>query len=197
MADWGDDYSLLLRGIEGRLSEHINSSPLLDKSLSLSSNIHNTSDSNQKRQRLSISSQSPDDQNYSTNRDYNQSADRMKLTVQIDETRLLNEQLRDKLKGLADEFGRYKEKTVKQLTFVENENTQMKREATDHLDRYYDEKKKWQSRIRAVESELNTLSRRGTSMNFILLKALSVRKTLNKKETYELMMKVKSNFSKI
>lgn len=167
MADWGEDYSLLLRGIEGRLSEHINSSPVLDKSLSFSSNVHNTSDSSQKRQRLSLSSENPDDTDYLKSGNYMQSADRMKLTVQIDETRLLNEQLRDKLKGSVDEFGRYKEKTIKQLTFMETENNQLKREAADHLDRYYDEKKKWQSRIRAVESEISTLSKKGTLMHYV------------------------------
>lgn len=37
----------------------------------------------------------------------------------------------------------------------------MKKDATEHMDRYYDEKKKWQALLRTAESEISSLLKRG------------------------------------
>jgi predicted nucleic acid-binding Zn-ribbon protein len=58
---------------------------------------------------------------------------------------------------LEDDFHRYKEKTLKQLTFMESENSQLKKTANEKNDRYYEEKKKSQAKIRTLEAELATL----------------------------------------
>ena len=85
----------------------------------------------------------------------------MKLTAKIDETHLLNERLKEKVKNATLEFEKFKEKTTKQLIFMESENILLKKEASEQSDRYYDEKQKWQSELRAAESEIMKLNRRG------------------------------------
>ena len=83
------------------------------------------------------------------------------MTAKIDEIYLQNECLKDKLKGSIDELARQKEKSAKQLVFMEAENNQLKKESAGLSDRYYDEKQKWQSSLRAAEGEIAKLSRKG------------------------------------
>lgn len=130
MADWDEGYSSLIHGIEARLSEHITSSP--NPVQSDTRNDTFSSGSGQKRPRVSDQFSADEEDNiFFVDRDIdidtiNQNADKMKLTAQIDESRLLNEQLTDKLKRVCDEFGRHKEKTVKQLKATEAENNQVR-----------------------------------------------------------------------
>lgn len=165
MANWGDDYSLLIHSIEGHLSEHISASPLPDHQSTSSGSKQSLSA--QKRQRLStgtISSLIPtdeDDDFYSSRSISYQNADIRKMTAKMDETYLLNERLKDKLKESIDELAKHKEKSAKQLLFMESENSQLKKNSAGLSDRYYDEKQKWQSSLRAAEGEIAKLSRRG------------------------------------
>lgn len=162
MANWGDDYSLLIHSIEGHLSDHITSSALPSPHGISPTAYH----SHQKRQRLSTESTSSlidNDDDFHANGSINyQTADIRKLTAKIDETYLLNECLKDKLRGSINELARHKEKSAKQLVFMESENNQLKKESAGLSDRYYDEKQKWQSSLRAAEGEIAKLSRRGT-----------------------------------
>ena len=163
MANWGDDYSLLIHSIEGRLSEHIMTSPIADKSL-----ISEKSDSALKRRRPStedssyvVQSEEDDQYSYPNRRTSYQNADTMQLTAQLDESKLLNERLKEKYDGILSDFSNYKEKTSRQLAFMVTENDKLKKDLTAQSDRYYDEKKKWQSSLRLVESELSKTGRRG------------------------------------
>ena len=163
MANWGDDYSLLIHSIEGHLSDHISSSTLPSPHGTSPTTYHSL----QKRQRLSTESTSSliavdKDDDFYTNRSINyQTADIRKMTAKIDEICLQNECLKDKLKVSIDELARQKEKTAKQLVFMESENNQLKKESAGLSDRYYDEKQKWQSSLRAAEGEISKLSRKG------------------------------------
>lgn len=163
MANWGDDYSLLIHSIEGHLSEHIMTSPSADKSFT-----SNKSDSALKRRRLTtddtsyvIQSEEDDQYPYPSRRTSYQNADAMQLTAQLDESRLLNEQLKEKYDGVLSDFNKHKEKTSRQLSFMVTENDQLKKDSTAQSDRYYDEKKKWQASLRLLESELAKTGRRG------------------------------------
>ena len=163
MANWGDDYSLLIHSIEGHISEHMAASPTTNPSIPSSQ-----STSAYKKRRLSseistYTAHSDEDENGSFGDRISsyQNADVMKMAAELDETRLLNEQLHEKYNGIADEFSKYKGKAVKQLQFMVAENDQLKKETAAQSDRYYDEKKKWQSSLRGIESELSRLNRRG------------------------------------
>ena len=174
MANWGDDYSLLIHSIEGHLSEHIMTSPTADKSF-----ISDKADSAQKRRRLSteessyvIQSEEDDQYSYSNRRTSYQNANTMQLTAQLDESRLLNERLKETHDGVLSDFSNYKEKTSRQLSFMVTENDQLKKDSTAQSDRYYDEKKKWQSSLRLVESELAKATRRGSIGRHFLIQVL-------------------------
>lgn len=169
MANWGDDYSLMIHSIEGHLSELISASPIPESRFT----------SAQKRQRLSIGSTSSvvlaeDDEDFSPNKSMSyQNADNRKLTAKLDESHLLNERLKEKLEGSVEELAKYKERTAKQLVFMESENIQLKKESTAMSDRYYDEKQKWQASMRTAESEIAKLTRRGKQVLLHLLFVLS------------------------
>lgn len=72
--------------------------------------------------------------------------------AELDELRLENEQMTDRMTTLRDEFERYKEKSARQLCFLESDNAQLKQSATGKIERYYEEKKKWQAKLRAAEA---------------------------------------------
>jgi len=76
----------------------------------------------------------------------------MRIEAEMDELRLENEQARDELAAVRDEFERLKEKSARQLGFLESENGQLKRAAAEKIERYYEEKKKWQAKLRAAEA---------------------------------------------
>ena len=163
MASWGDDYSLLIHSIEGHISEHMAASPTTNLSVPSS---RSTSAFKKRRLSSEISTyiaHSDEDEigSFSDRISSYQNADVMKMAAELDETRLLNERLHEKYNGIADEFSKYKGKAVKQLQFMVAENDQLKKDAAGQSDRYYDEKKKWQSSLRSVESELSRLNRRG------------------------------------
>jgi hypothetical protein len=87
----------------------------------------------------------------------------LRVEAELDELRLENEQVRDELAAVRDELERLREKSARQLSFLESENTQLKRAAAEKIERYYEEKKKWQARIRALETASSTSSTSGTA----------------------------------
>lgn len=162
MASWGDDYSLLIHSIEGHISAHIAASPIPNPSVPSSRTT-----SGFKKRRLSaetsnyVANYEDEPCSFADGLSNYQSADVMKMAAELDETRLLNEQLQEKHSGIAEEFSKYRGKAMKQLQFIVTENDQLKKDAAAQSDRYYDEKKKWQSSLRCVESELSKVNRRG------------------------------------
>eukprot|EP01039_Chlorochromonas_danica_P008499 gene8499-9369_t len=87
----------------------------------------------------------------------------MKLKVEIDELKLTNEQLRDQLKTYKYEHEFFKEQTVRQLTYIEEQNQRLKHESEGRLAKYYEEKKKWQGKVRELESQLAVSKASATS----------------------------------
>ena len=141
------NYSFLLHHVEGRLAAHLptTASPTTQSSSSSSPN---------KRPRLSTAIGGIGDTTMTSFASSSSSSDRLKLMAELDECRLLLEQGRDKFKAMEDEFGRYREKTTKQLTYMESETNALKKEARERTDLYYEEKKKWQAKLRALEAEI-------------------------------------------
>ena len=72
--------------------------------------------------------------------------------LDTDEILLENEQLVDKVRTLEDDLLRCKEKAARQLGFLEEENTKVHKTATDVKERYYEEKKNWQRKLREAEA---------------------------------------------
>ena len=157
MEDTEGNYSFLLHHVEGRLAEH------LPTTTSPTMTTQSTSSSPNKRPRLSTAIGGIGDTTMTSFASSSSSSDRLKLMAELDECRLLLEQGRDKFKAMEDEFGRYREKTTKQLTYMESETNALKKEARERTDLYYEEKKKWQAKLRALEAEMAETKSAGSS----------------------------------
>ena len=149
-SDWGNDYSLLIHSVEGRLQEYIPKSPI---------KMSNDFPSSSKRSRLSdcsIDTKSHDEDAFHICilDNVDRKADFIKLSSELEEIKIINEGLKEKLSNTVDEFERYRIKLAKQLGFMEAENIQLKKTIQEYKTNYYDEKTKMQSRIKSLESEL-------------------------------------------
>ena len=82
----------------------------------------------------------------------------LKSAADLDELKLANEQLQDELRSVRDDFNRAKEKHARQIEFLEEENENMKKATSEAKERYYEEKKKWQAKIREANRNASNTS---------------------------------------
>lgn len=78
----------------------------------------------------------------------------LRVTAEIDELKILNEQLEERILNKHEEFEREKEKSCRLLLFLEQENNQLRKAITERNEKYYEEKKKWHTKIRSMEVAL-------------------------------------------
>ncbi len=148
----GIDYSMhsmLLKGIEDNFADAINSPFSTVDSVDISV-LENSAG---KRKRLSIYSPG------SVNTETTNYGDLAKLTSMVDVLKLKNEQLIDRLKIISDEHSREKERLVRQVEFLDEENSKLRKSEEEKRERYYDEKKKWMQKQRSLEKELEKASK--------------------------------------
>lgn len=132
---------MILHNVEDKLDHH------LDDNIS----------SSRKRIRaesLSIIDQDGD----SFNQSIGGSSSMLRLNLQLDEIKIRNEELLEKLTSQSSDFARQKEKYIRQLEFMENDNAGLKAELEAKKEKYYAVKKKLQSTIRAADSEKQALT---------------------------------------
>lgn len=169
------DYSFLIQSIEGRLaaSAGLPSSNVVEHStpphkgsdFSLSIIAANTS---AKKRRLSdLIMEEADGDDVTSTRDFKLSSQptrsvssNLRLQMQVDELKLVNEQLKEQLKSYRGEHELFKDQSSRQLKFLEDLNTRYKSEVEASRQKYYDEKKKWQSRLREAEEGLKKIQSR-------------------------------------
>lgn len=84
----------------------------------------------------------------------------LKLQMQVDELKLLNEQLKEQLKSYKAEHDLFKDQSARQLKFLEDLNAKYKGEVDAARQKYYDEKKKWQTKLRESEDTNKKLQER-------------------------------------
>lgn len=80
------------------------------------------------------------------------------LETTIDELRLSNEMLKDKSDSLQFELDHNRSKYERQLQFMEKEVLRLQNSLKEKNDKYYDEKKKWQLKVRGLEAEVEKLT---------------------------------------
>jgi hypothetical protein len=141
----GIGYSMLLRGIEGDISGVIQSPSVADNN---SFSLYD--DSASKRRRLSMSNSS-----FDMNTETVKYSDIAKLTSQKDELKIENEQLKDGLRRIKDSHEREKENFVRQLHFLNEENSKLRHSEKDISEKYFEEKKKWMQQQRALEKQID------------------------------------------
>eukprot|EP00606_Chrysophyceae_sp_TOSAG23-5_P000370 GSChrysophyteH2.ASY1.ANO1.662.1 assembled CDS len=80
------------------------------------------------------------------------SKEQRRLALDLDELQLSNEQLVDKVRTLEEDLQHCKDKSARQLLFLEEENEKLRKTAADIKERYFEEKKKWQKRLRESQT---------------------------------------------
>jgi hypothetical protein len=80
------------------------------------------------------------------------------LQSQVDELTIINETQREQLRLITLEFENYKEAIVKQLILLEKQNKKYENEIDEKTNKYYEDKKKWQLKIKEVEEKCQRLS---------------------------------------
>jgi len=134
---------MILRGVEDNIEHHVNDGPrkrMRADSITIRDDEENTEDA--------------------MNKSTHSTSSVIRMSLQLDEAKLQNEELTDKLKAERDAFTRDKEKFIRQLQFLENENTSLKSEVEDRKERYYAIKKKLQTTVRAAEMEKQELEQK-------------------------------------
>ena len=91
-------------------------------------------------------------------------AKKIRLEAESDELRLINEQLHDKLNRITDDSERMKEKLQRQLTFLDNENNELRHAITKANDKYFEDKKNTTIQLRNYENEINALKKQITTL---------------------------------
>eukprot|EP00603_Paraphysomonas_imperforata_P004455 CAMPEP_0114419764 /NCGR_PEP_ID=MMETSP0103-20121206/4203_1 /TAXON_ID=37642 ORGANISM="Paraphysomonas imperforata, Strain PA2" /NCGR_SAMPLE_ID=MMETSP0103 /ASSEMBLY_ACC=CAM_ASM_000201 /LENGTH=770 /DNA_ID=CAMNT_0001588209 /DNA_START=17 /DNA_END=2329 /DNA_ORIENTATION=- len=89
---------------------------------------------------------------------------KMQIELELDDVKLKNEELQDKLKAQRDGFNRDKEKYLRQLQFLESENESAKKNLALRTEKYYDTKKKLQAFVRASDAEKKKLTAQITQL---------------------------------
>jgi chromosome segregation ATPase len=68
----------------------------------------------------------------------------------VDDLHLEIEQLHSKLTSVEDEYKRFQDKHVRQCSFLETEINDLKKALTTSNEKYFEEKKKWQAKVRTL-----------------------------------------------
>jgi mitotic spindle assembly checkpoint protein MAD1 len=89
----------------------------------------------------------------------------MKIQVQLDEYKLLNEQLKEQLRTYKDEHDLFKEQSIRQLKYLEDQNTRYKSQYKQSSQKYYKEKKEWQGKVRELEHSLDLAQKSNSSVS--------------------------------
>ena len=141
MGDWGGDYSMILHNVEDKLDHHL------------------ADENSTKRKRIRGDSVSLIEQDSESSFSHSMTASSMlRINLQLDEARIKNEELAERLQSQKDEFHRQKEKYVRQLEFMESDNKELKMELETQKEKYYEVKKKLQGTIRAAASDKQALT---------------------------------------
>jgi hypothetical protein len=174
--DVSNDYSFLMHNIEGKLSSASKSSAALLATPSTTSKLATMSAAREsitatttglKRKRLTelaaFDNGDDEQQHYgsqsvmrssSSASSGRSSSATLKLQAQLDEFKLLNEQLKEQLRSYRDEHELTTEQSIRQLKFLEDSNMRYKKQYETTSAKYYKEKKDWQSKIRELEHAL-------------------------------------------
>ena len=147
---WGGDYSLLLQSIEGRISENINGDT--------STNGSPSADYSSAVKRRRESGGATPGADYLLN-----SAKKLRSAMELDEVLLENEQLKDQLQRLKSDHQIAREEQIRQIKFLDERCSSFKKESADRLEKYYEEKKKWQTKQRETESLLKKATEKASS----------------------------------
>lgn len=157
------DYSLLINSIEGRLDPYVDQNSSSADVSYISNRVFSPTarapTASKRRIEYSsidtpvvMDSMNAQELNVSTGK-------KLRLAVEADELRIQNEQLNEKMERMSSEHERLKEKLERQLVFLDSENNELRAALNRSNDKYFEEKKNWQSKIRSLEADVNLLKK--------------------------------------
>lgn len=123
----------------------------LQKSIGSSANAQD-----RKRSRLNLSSSSSKKSN--STKDHS-------LSVELEELRVLNEELFEKNRLQNEELEQSQERFTRQLEYVESENKRLRDSITEKTETYYEDKKNWRAQILEMEIQLEKSNENVTANN--------------------------------
>lgn len=144
---WESNYSCLLRNIEGSISNH-------DDRLEARENISSPISKKRALGEVFYSGDISAHNHSILGEPIETNIQVLRLTAEIDEFKLQVEKLNDNICDLHAEQGREKERTIRQLEFMENDNCKLKKSLTENNERYYEEKRRWQAKTRLLELQI-------------------------------------------
>lgn len=190
-SDISNDYSFLMHNIEGKMSSAANRVTASTATTSatpantIPSKENIASNTGIKRKRLTeITNDSDDEQflsslrNSSTTRS---SSATLKLQAQLDEYKILNEQLKEQLRSYKDEHELFKEQSIRQLKYLEESSGRYKSQYEQTSTKYYKEKKEWQSRTRELDHAVQQLRQQLATAQLVTESHGTASRTLNTK----------------
>jgi len=182
-SDWANNYSFLLQDIENHINDN-----LTDKRFSSNSGSGYTTSKKTNRTGDDKFFESPVNENFNNdiinnysdnvnnkkrksinennviasittimNTSYS-SGSKLRSLLKTDELIIENEQLHDELTHTKSESIIMKQEFIRQIRFLEEQNKILKKESSDRLEKYYEEKKGWQVKYREMEMNMKKLS---------------------------------------
>lgn len=150
------DYSFIIQSIDRNIAASLPQAETPGQKrlgeTSLSTIAANTS---AKRRRVSeLIMESDAEDHTSGSNDFRGLGSSLRLQMQLDELKLKNEQLTEHLQNYRSEHELFKDNSARQLKFLEDTNIRYKYDLDAARQKYFDEKKKWQTKIREMESTL-------------------------------------------
>ena len=187
-SDWANNYSFLLQDIENHINDNLidkrfssnnGSSCSTSKKTNITDddnvfespvneNIYSDNVNNKKRKSINESnviasittnintSYSSGSSSKSSN--VLESGSKLRSLLKTDELIIENEQLHDELTHTKSESIIMKQEFIRQIRFLEEQNKILKKESSDRLEKYYEEKKGWQVKYREMEMNMKKLS---------------------------------------
>ena len=153
------DYSFLISSIEGHLAQYegAESSFIAPEP----SQIEPSTTTKRTYENISLSTPSV---NQNKSAPPISTAKKIRLEAESDELKLINEQLNDKLIRITDDSERMKEKLQRQLTFLDDENNELRHAIIKANDKYFEDKKNTTIQLRNYENEINSLKKQITTL---------------------------------
>jgi hypothetical protein len=162
--DWvgGGEYSFLMHQIENKISENL---PVgaTGSSSSTMETPNKSTDIGLDELLMSNDPTSAKKRKFGTI-DTLSSAAKLRSLAELDELTIQNEQLQEQIDRIKSESKITREEMVRQIKFLDEKCTSLKKESQDRLDKYYEEKKKWQTKHRELQQQLEQQKPLNTSL---------------------------------
>jgi chromosome segregation ATPase len=155
---WSGEYSMILHNIEDNLDSHLPHPPTSQRK-----RIRSYDNENEENESFGEKNESVD---LNTSMNLVSVSNNVRLNIQISELKLSLTELTEKLASCQQEATREKEKFIRQLQFLEKDNSELKNSLATREEKYYLMKKKLQTALRTIDTFEKQSSSASSSASF-------------------------------